>query len=309
MPIDLDSLSDSALIYARDIAKRLNAMVSCIYVIETRNVSGKKNEARNAIQAQNIRRDAEYRLSKRVNHILNGAKTPFELIITSGKVRDKILEKAVDLNVQLIIMSRSNPGGGEKKRIGSITKHIVLKSLVPAIIVGKYETGNREHIIVPLDVFKPFGSQLTCAIYTALSLGATVTVISVIEKGMLDLQSDYLKKLKDIRLLIKDLHIDCNTQLLIARDSVPEEILSFSRKLDSAMILLMTANEMKSKGTSIGSVAREIIARSELPIQCINQNYKSGKHLEMARNGHKTDSLYLFSLKDHFSSTQEELET
>ena len=307
VPIDLDAQSDSALDFARNIATRLNAMISCMYVIEEQKL--RTNNPKNREAKLEQRRDVEIRLSEKVNSILSEAKTPFELIITHGKVHEKILEKSMDLNAQLIIMSRSNTGDIGKKRIGSITKHIITKSQIPVITIGRYKIVNRENIIVPLDVFKPIGSQVIFAIDTAMLLGAAVTVISVIEKEMLSLRPVYLKRLKEIRKLLRDIKIDCNSHLLTTRNTVPEEILSFSRKLDSAMILLMTSNEIKANGSSIGSVAKGIIAESELPVQCINPNCKSRNLSDKSGNFYKLDSWSWYSLKDHHIKNQQELET
>lgn len=303
MPINLDAQSDSGLDFARSIATRMNAMISCMYVIENQNTSAPISGEAKLKQ----RREAENRLSLKVNSILNEVKTPFELIITSGNIKEKILEKSKDLNVQLIVMSRSGSGEIGKNRIGLITKHIITKSQVPVITIGRYIYANRENIIVPLDLSKPIGSQVICAIDTAILLGAAVTVIGVIENEMISLRPIYLKKLEEIRLLFRDINIDCNAHLLTTQNSVPQEILSFSRKLDSAMILMMTSNEMRANGASIGSVAREIIAKSEFPVQCINPKCKPRILLDKSRNFNKYNSLFLSSLNGKLINNQQEI--
>ncbi len=112
VPMDLDAQSDSALEFARTIATSLNAMISCMYVIEEQRLLQAGTTSREARLKQ--RREAENKLSEKVNSILNEVKIPFELIVTSGKVHEKILEKSVDLNAQLIVMSKSNSGDIER---------------------------------------------------------------------------------------------------------------------------------------------------------------------------------------------------
>jgi nucleotide-binding universal stress UspA family protein len=174
--------------------------------------------------------------------------------------------------------------------------------------MGKNKIENREHIIVPLDLFQSIGNQVICAIDTAMLLGAAVTIITVIEKEKLSLRPVYVRRLKELRLLLRDINIDCNSHLLTAQESVAEEILSFSVKFDSAMLLLATNNSMQANDLSIGSVARELIAKSGIPVQCVNANYACRKLVDESGNFIKAGSLSWFSLQDHLINNQYELE-
>ena len=306
LPVDFDTRSDSALEFARHISTPLNAMISCLYVIEDQKFQSNKHANREAKLKQ--RRDVENQLSEKVNSILNGSKTPFELIVTSGKVSEKVLEKAVDLNAQLIVLSKSNSTESGKKRIGTCTKHIILNAQVPVILTGPCKMENRTNIIVPLDVFKPIDSQVICAIDTANLLCATVSVITVIEKGKLGLRPVYLKRLNEVRGIFLDNHIQCNSHVLTANYSIPETILSFSRKVDSGLILMKTGNKIKPKASYISEITKEIFVKSELPVQCINPKYKS-RHLSgTSEHGYNLNALSWSSVKDHLISNQQELE-
>ena len=284
----------------------MNVMISCLYVIEDQSIRVKNDLSQDAKLKQ--RREAEDKLSERVNSILNESRTSFELMVSSGNVREKILEKSRDLNAQLIIMGRSKPKAANKKQIGSLTKHILTKSQVPVISIGRFNMEARENIVVPLDVFKPIGNQIICAIDTAMLLGATVTVISVMELGKLSLRPVYLKRLQEIRQMLRGLNIDCDTHLLISEKSVAEEIVLFSRRLDSAMILLMTGYKNSANASSMGSVARGIIAMSELPVQCLNPNCTSRTLLYKSANFNTPISFSWFAMKDHLINNKQEFE-
>lgn len=307
VPLDIDVLSDSALEFARNISTRMNAMVTCLYVMEDQKVRSNKPGSAEAKHMQ--RRSAENRLSEKVNSVLNGSKIPFELIVSSGKVHEKILEKAVDLNVQLIIMCKLHSSEDRKKRIGTTTKHIISNAHVPVIITGRQNTENKTNIIVPLDIFKPIGSQIICAIDTANSLCAAVTVVSIIEKEKVSLRPEYLKRLNEVRLMLRDHHIHCNSHLLTGHSSIPEDLLSFSKKVDSGLILMLTSNERRSKVASISSITKEIFIKSELPVQFINPNYKSKNLPDKSEIHYKLNSLSWSSVKDHLINNQQELET
>lgn len=95
VPIDLEDESESALNFVRSISKRLNAMISCMYVFEEQQFTSTKHASGYASQRQ--RRNADYRLSERVIYILEEAQTPFKINIASGGLRKKILAKSRDL--------------------------------------------------------------------------------------------------------------------------------------------------------------------------------------------------------------------
>ena len=164
-------------------------MIPCMYVIEEHGLLVDKfisNEAK-----RKLRRDAENKLSEKVNSILRKEdNTPFELIITSGKVHQKFLEKSCDLKAQTIVMGRSSSKELGKQRIGSNTKKIIAKAQVLVIVTSNNKIAEREHIILPLDLLKPIGSQVQFATDTALLLDADVSVI-VILRTLADLEYQY----------------------------------------------------------------------------------------------------------------------
>lgn len=274
VPIDFKSHSDAALYYARKIACKQNDMISCIHVMEEEGIRphlqvGERADIRK-------RRDAETRLSEKVHSILKpDDKTPFELIITSGKVYEKIVEKAEYLNVGLIVMGISGSQDNRRPRIGTNARKVISKSHVPVITVKNKRISDDNYIIVPVDLFKAFGSQIQCTIDTARLLNAGVCVLSVIHRDMLSLEPECRSRLKEIRHLLGAENISCTTRLLLAQSSVSEKILSFSNRIDSGLILMLTHQGNGSGSSKLGSITREVIANAQVPVQCVHPDYIS----------------------------------
>jgi len=279
VPVDFSTQSDLALEYARHIATGLKAMISCIYVIEER-----------GLVAHKLRREAENKLSERVNLILNKEeKVPFELIITSGIPHQKVIEKSIDLNALMIIIGRSNSSQKRKTKIGSNAKKIVTMSLVPVVVVNKQRFGKRQHLIFPLDLETPYSDKLTMAIEIALVLGANVTVITVIEKERSSLRPVYLKKLKEIACSLSEQNIVCDTHLLENQSTISSEILTISDRIEYGIIMLMTHHEKKSHRSYLGLVETEVLARTQVPVLFLNPRntvrlsiYNLNKHTQPA---------------------------
>ena len=223
MPIDFQRQSDLALEYAGHIAPKLNAMISCIYVMEEQGLLA--NRIAGEQSKLKLRRDAENALSERVNSILKGQDNiPFEIILTSGNAYLKVLEKSIDLNAQLIIMGRSSASSAKATGIGSNAMRIIANSIVPVITLTNQKIDKRKHLIVPLDLSRPFNDPLNWAIETALMLGASVSIISIIEKQQSGLRPVYLKKLEEAKSIFSERIMECSSYLLENRSTISESV-------------------------------------------------------------------------------------
>lgn len=292
VPIDFRPHSDAALHYAKKIAAKSRDMISCMYVIEQHGLPSDSVEDYEI--KRKIRRDAEYMLSERVHSILKSDEnTAFELIITSGKAHQKILEKASDLNAKLIIMGRSNSREMKNRRIGSNTKYILTHAQLPVVTISENRFADNIYLIVSLDLAKSVDTMVKCAVDSARLLQAGVILISVIEKEMASFEPHYRARLKEIRQILRANHINCNSHILFAHSSVPEEILAFSNRIDSAVILLMTRLEKDSRRSKIGPTTLEVIAHSKVPVQCINPGYNPSFLIDDLSRTNLPDSLSL----------------
>ena len=290
VPVDFRPHSDAALHYASIIAAKSRDMISCMYVMEEHGLVT-DSLANNEIKRK-MRRDAEYKLSERVHSILKSEdSTAFELIITSGKVHQKILEKASDLNAKLIVMGKSNSRDIINRRIGSNTKYIIAHAHIPVIAMSENRIAEKDYVIVSLDISKPVDTLVKCAIDTARLLDAGVVLIGVIEKERASIEPVYRAMLKEIRQILIAHNIKCNSHLLFAQNSIPEEILSFANRIDSAVILLLTRLENDSSSSNIGSIALEVIANSKVPVQCINPRYTPSILIDELSRTNLPDSL------------------
>ena len=275
VPIDFCPHSDAALNYARKIAAKSNDMISCIHVIDEKRFP--TDSPANPEIKRKMRRDAEYKLSERVHSVLKSENSPaFELIITSGNVHQKILEKASDLNARLIIMGRSNSRELKNRKIGSNAKYILAHAPVPVIILGEKRIVDKDYLIVSIDLSQPAEPIIKCAIDTARFLDAGVFLISIIEIEMAGFEPEYRKRLKELRKILRAHNIKCNSHLLIAQDFIADEILAFSNRIQSALILLSCRMEDDRSSSNIESTALEVIANSRVPVQCINPEYNPG---------------------------------
>ncbi len=306
VPVDFSAQSDAALLYAGNLAKSRNEMISCIYVIEDyEDDHGRLTPMENK---HKIRREAEQELSERINSVLNkDYNIDFELIITSGKVSEKILEKAMDLNVEMIVMGKSNSSKHKRRFIGSNTRHVLAKSQVPVITTCGQRFITTGKIILPLDLSKPINLHVSSAADIAKKLDTPIIVISVIEKSRIRMTPLYRKRFKDIKLLLTDIGIPCDTTLLVNHSSVSNEIVSFSNRVDTGLLLLITKNETDHHRLTMSSTVREIISSSEAPVLSLNPISSSNITKEDSTQINESNPLAWFMLKSRLMNYQKEI--
>ena len=268
VPINFSPQSHDVLKFASKITRAINGMMTCLHILEEPGfITGKfiSPEIHNR-----IRREAEMRLSSLVIENIDAAeKTPFEIIISSGKVHTIIDEKATDLHAAFIIMGRSDSADLKKNFIGTNTNRVISLTKIPVITVRSNKYFRDEQILLPLDLSKPIGSKIVKTIEVAHMLNAHVSVLTILEPDCISQEVTYRSRLEKIRQLFSNEGITCNVHLTGIKKSVTEEIIAYSKKMHAGMIVVMTQQETNITDFFIGSTARSIIQKSEFPILSI----------------------------------------
>jgi nucleotide-binding universal stress UspA family protein len=257
--------SDAALKYARKIASTDHGMISCLYVVEepgfvTRSFISKEMQ-------QRIRREAELALTSKVRSIFSGpGNTPFEIIVSYGKVYQKILETAADLNASMIVMGRSDSTDLNKDILGTNASMVIARSDVPVCSVRGSANLNNAKVLLPLDLSKFVSLKIAKAIELAQRFHWKLVLCAIIVPEKKNQEPAYRNRLKEIKQIIAEHEINCVARVVLAEQSIPEEILSVAEKDRAGHIFLMTQKEESEADMLIGSTARFIIKRSRLPI-------------------------------------------
>lgn len=270
VPIDFQDQSIYALEYAVKVANSIHAKISCLYVIEEPGYITGLNLTKET--QDKIRRDAEVKLSEVANKVLKNERIPFEIIVTKGKAYKRIVNTARDLKARFIIMGKSDSSDFKKNISGTNTNHIIASSNIPVITVRNNKHLSDDHLLLPLDLTKQVRSKVEKAIEIAEVLNARVTVVSVLEKDWVSIKLKFQKKLHEIKTIIENQNIICNTQLIEAKAPVCNVINEYANKINADLIFLMTQQEIDFVDYFVGSIAQDIINKSELPVLSVIPN-------------------------------------
>lgn len=265
VPVSFGAQSDIALKQAKGMALQLNAMITCLHVIEQAGIMSSKLFTKK--MEQNIRLESEIKLASKVEGILSGNKgLSFELIVTSGKVYRKILEKSTEMDIDLIIMGRSDTADSTKPLLGSNASKVIERSDIPVLTIKGMENISNRHVLVPLDLSAPVGLQLSKTIEIAKLLNAIVTIFTILHSSDISLEASYRGRLLEIKKLFSHYGIFCRAKLMFTERKVADKIISCLARYHADLLVLMTQNESGIAELSLGTVANELICKSEIPV-------------------------------------------
>ena len=263
VPLDFHEQSMIALEQTRSIARFMNAEVIILYVIETVDVISAlflKNETINTA--------AREKLEKLAAETSDKFQLPVSVRIEKGKVYDKILQVAEEVNARFIIMGKNDADEGFKRFIGSNATHVISNSKCPVITIkGKEHNLGVRNIVLPLDLTKKTREKVFNAISFGLHYNSAIWMVSVLTGGVSLTRSRIYEKMKRAKSMIEENGVPCNIKLFKKSDTPNYEIiLKYSLDIDADLIMIMTHQESNWRDHYIGKFAHEIINRSEIPV-------------------------------------------
>ena len=195
-----------------------------------------------------------------------------ETMVAKGRVYEKIIEVAEMVNADLIVMgTNGTPKGVLKKVIGTNAERVVRLAHCPVITLkGKDHRNGCENIILPLDLGKQTKEKVTLAIEYARYWDATIRVVSILLRDKQEIKDKLVRNLNQVEKFISDADVECSSELLEVEKGkgLVKSILEYERKFESDLILIMTRQE-DVFSNKLGTVAREIIYQSEIPVMSI----------------------------------------
>ena len=195
-----------------------------------------------------------------------------DTMVAKGRVYEQIIDVAEMLSADLIVMgTNGTPQEVMKRVIGSNAERVVRLAHCPVITIkGKDHKNGCENIILPLDLEKQTKEKVTLAIEYARYWNATVRVVSVLLRDKQEIKDKLVRNLNQVEKFIKDANLNCTAELLAGEKGkgLAESILDYEKNFESDLILIMTRQE-DIFSNKLGTAAREIIYRSEIPVMSI----------------------------------------
>lgn len=266
VPLDFHEQSLIALEQTRGIARFMKAEIIILYIIESTDIIS--SMFRNGEQEKKIQEAVKKRLEELAASTSEQYGLPVSVKIEKGKVYEKILKVADDVNARFIIMGKNDVDEGFGRFIGSNTSHVIAKSNCPVITIkGKEHNLGVRNIVLPLDLTKKTREKVFNAVSLGLHFNSAIWMVSVLTGGISMTRSRIYAKMKRAKAMIEENGVPCNIKLFKKSD-IPdyEVIIKYSLDIDADLIMVMTHQESDWRDHYIGTFAHEIINRSEIPV-------------------------------------------
>lgn len=266
VPVDFHESSRRAASYAVRLAKRLNAEVFLLNIIETPGMFSKYFESGNLLVK--ITDNAKDALQGVVGD-LAAVDDEVKVIgrVDRGKRYERILKVAREIDARMIILGENHEGDEAEKNLGSTVYHVTLKSPVPVLTIKGDPGAFPKSIVVPLDLAHEARKQLYSAMVYGLNYKARIHLVSSLVRGASLKQSLIYKKLRNAKLTLEQNGVETEIQIF-EKKGIPayEQVLNYTDEIDAGMILLMTHQEGYNYDNYIGAFAHHIINGSTVPV-------------------------------------------
>lgn len=282
VPIDFSEQSLIALGQSYNLAKEYDAELLLLHVVEeggwTNLVSSK--------QISEIKKDLQKKLDKLADDTSKKHKIPADTMIAKGKAYEKIIEVADMVSAIMIIMGCNSRQKLKKFFIGSNALRVVRESNCPVITIkGKHHNSGCKNIVLPLDLTKETRDKVQKAIEIA-KLGtykATIHAVSVMQSTDEFLVTRLTAQMEQVKNYIRNNDVECTAEIIKKKkedENLAQCILSYAKKVEGDLMIIMTQQETNFTRLFIGSTAQEIVNNSEIPVLSIIPRKRTYQVLE-----------------------------
>lgn len=195
-------------------------------------------------------------------------------LVSSGKIYEEITDVAESVGASLIVMGTDGtPKDIKKKFIGSNANKVVRSAPCPVITIkGKSISNACDMIALPLDLNKETREKVTNAIQFARFFNSEIRAFSVSFANDDDSTKNKLNRtLSQVSEFITSKGVKCSTELIEISSSASfsGSIVKYSEDINADLIMIMTKGEENLDLNFLGSNARKLINKSDIPIMSI----------------------------------------
>ncbi len=195
-------------------------------------------------------------------------------LVSSGKIYEEITDLAESVGASLIVMGTDGtPKDIKKKFIGSNANKVVRSAPCPVITIkGKSISESCDLIALPLDLNKETREKVTNAIQFARLFNSEIRAFSVSYTNDDEATKNKLNRtLSQVSEFITSKAVKCSTELIEISSSASfsGSIVKYTEDIYADLIMIMTKGEENLDLNFLGSNARKLINKSDIPVMSI----------------------------------------
>ena len=277
-PVDLSDASRRSLDYGLALARRHDAAVRVVQVIDSGAWTGARSEALFEL-SEEARASLVEKLDWWVARAIDGQVAP-EVRLLEGPAVSGILEEAKAMSADLIVMGTHGKGGFERLALGSTTEKVLRKASCPVLVVpaGDGQAGRAgaiHRVVCATDFSAPSARALDYARLLAGPVRAPLSLLTVIDWPFGESSgNDPVTRLRESleqqaadELNALATHGDGPPAEIVVRRGKPaREILAFARECPADLIVMGVSGRGAVDLALLGSTAHQVVREAVCPV-------------------------------------------
>ncbi len=274
LPTDYSETAGVALEYAIDMAKKFNAELALIHVLEEGAYAGifapsDKTEYVLREQAQLRLQEEAHRVEK--EHGINVSQQ-----VLSGRIYDQIIEGARNAEADIIIMGTHGVAGWAEFFVGSNAFRVVTQSACPVLsIQGHAKNRSFKNIILPMDRTPETRQKVRYAAAMAKKYGATIHLGTMLLEDTEEIRFDFAKKMKQVTDYLDREGVAHEENILIG-DNLATMTMNYAESKRGDLVIIMTEQEYNMTGFLMGPFAQQVVNHCKVPVLSISPEEGEG---------------------------------
>jgi nucleotide-binding universal stress UspA family protein len=263
-PLDFSEHSDCAFPMAQYVAKTYDAEIIILHVLEAptgplRIISGFDEESARKKALQMI---DEY---IRVN---GDPSILFNKVIKTGKPWKTIIEAAIELTVNAIVMGTHGATGINEVFVGTNAGRVIGHAPCPVFTVRvKEPVAKITKVLVPLDLSMETGEKMELSIEFAKNFSASLYVVGICESSDEETHKKMQKRVDLAVAHIKKNEVAVESNLMTVKGGVADQLINFAKGAGADLISIMTQQSQTNLRESwLGSEAAHVVNHSDIPV-------------------------------------------
>jgi len=273
VPLDFSEHSLSGLEQSYNFARLANAEIVLLHVIVE---SGPIWGLFSVKEQEDVVNKIEEKLNSYADLISKREGVKVSTLIKRGKLIDKILKVSKSIDAKLIVVGTTGSENIKQKVVGSNALRLIREAKCPVITVkGTNHRKSSNNIILPLDLTKETNQKVSTAITIAKYFHSKIWAVSIVNTKDQYLKERLKVQLNKVRKHIESKDVECSVKMIKSESKNEEKaaaLINFSNEVNGDLITIMTQQESEVIEFFIGSLAKEIIHRSNVPVMSVIPN-------------------------------------
>jgi nucleotide-binding universal stress UspA family protein len=271
IPTDFSETGMLALDHAVFMARLMKAQLFLLHVVEVMSYVSGIDEPEVVIQDIATQEDlAQEKIEKLALQLSKEHNVKVTPLISNGKPAKQISDAVKENDIDIIIMGTHGAHGFEEYFLGSNAHKVVNLSPCPVITVQQHakKMGFR-NIVMPIDNSLYSRQKVDYVIKLATIYASKVHLLGLLHSSSEELERKKFNiKIESVEQALKHAEV-FYVKKTVKGSNIAEEAMKYSEGVGADLLVIMTDHESHLKGALLGSLAKQIVNHSRIPVMSI----------------------------------------